>query len=49
MKNAIKTLPISLEEGLCIVQAFYRQNSVNQSLIAKECFLTDFGPGTCPL
>ena len=32
-----------------IVQAFYRQKSVNLSLIAKECFLTDFSPGTCPL
>ena len=32
-----------------IVQAFYHQKSVNLPLIAKECFLTDFGPGTCPL
>ena len=32
-----------------LVQAFYHQKSVNLPLIAKECFLTDFGPGTCPL
>ena len=32
-----------------IVQAFYRQKSVNLPLIAKERFLTVFGPGTCPL
>ena len=32
-----------------IVQAFYRKKSVNLPLIAKEGFLTVFGPGTCPL
>ena len=32
-----------------IVQAFYRQKTVNLPLIAKEGFLTVFGPGTCPL
>ena len=32
-----------------IVQAFYREKSVNLTLIAKEGFLTVFGPGTCPL
>ena len=32
-----------------VVQAFYREKSVNLTLIAKEGFLTDFGPGTCPL
>ena len=32
-----------------IVQAFYRQKSVNLLLIAKEGFLTVLGPGTCPL
>ena len=32
-----------------LVQAFYREKSVNLPLIAKEGFLTVFGPGTCPL
>ena len=32
-----------------IVQAFYHEKSVNLPLIAKEGFLTVFGPGTCPL
>ena len=32
-----------------LVQAFYRQKTVNLPLIAKEGFLTVFGPGTCPL
>ena len=32
-----------------LVQAFYRQKSVNLPLIAKEGFLTVFGPGRCPL
>ena len=32
-----------------LVQAFYRKKSVNLPLIAKEGFLTVFGPGTCPL
>ena len=31
-----------------IVQAFYRQKWANLWLIDKKCFLTDFGPGTCP-
>ena len=32
-----------------LVQAFYLQKWVNLPLIAKQCFLTDFSPGTCPL
>ena len=32
-----------------VVQAFYREKSANLTLIAKEGFLTDFGPETCPL
>ena len=32
-----------------LVQAFYHEKSVNLPLIAKEGFLTVFGPGTCPL
>ena len=32
-----------------LVQAFCREKSVNLPLIAKESFLTVFGPGTCPL
>ena len=32
-----------------LVQAFYRQKWVNLSPTAKECFLTDFGTGTCSL
>ena len=43
------TSEISKQDGNRIAQAFYRQKWVNLSLIAKECFLTDFGPETCPL
>ena len=32
-----------------VVQAFYRQQSVNRLLIAKEGFLTVLGAGICPL
>ena len=32
-----------------VVQAFYREKSANLTLIAKEGFLTDFGPETWPL
>ena len=43
VQNRPKTAQFSL------VQAFYREKSVNLPLIAKEGFLTDFGLGTCPL
>ena len=38
----------NIERGQ-LVQAFYREKLVNLPLIAKEGFLTVFGPGTCPL
>ena len=42
-------LSLACKSVVFVVQAFYRQKWVNLSLIAKECFLTDFGPETCPL
>ena len=41
-------LPSSLH-STPLVQAFNREKSANLPLIAKEGFLTVFGPGTCPL
>ena len=43
------TCDVAFPRRMPIVQAFYREKSVNLPLIAKEGILTDFGPGTCPL
>lgn len=46
LRHFMGNLSYGLKE---VVQAFYRQKWVNLPLIAKQCFLTDFSPGTCPL
>ena len=44
-----KLFRTSSSRKIHVVQAFYRENLANLTLITKEGFLTDFGPETCPL
>ena len=45
--NVAVQYPKFFKQGL--VQAIYRQKTVNLTLIAKEGFLRVFDLGTCPL